>query len=665
MNRYKITIIFFLFLKSLSFCISTEEDLYILGLNSFLKRDFGEAIRNWEKVIEINPDNQLAKKYIERATFLYKETEDYFTKGKELFDKKDLTNAAILFQDTLLLNPGHKEAIRYLSLCLSTFKEQSKLEAIEETELQSLLFLQNNEFRKATALYKMLTMLDPNKTSYKLRLAESERNLKLVDRVEELRVHIETAYDFFNRGRYTASVMEWKKVLSIDPFNPKAIEGLKKAKDALQQKEQQERIGLLLAQGIEEFDQKHYARARNTFQKVLKLDPQNKTAKDYISRIEKILKKESDERLAKEESYRYLRQGQRSYTNMQYDKALTEFERALILYEKNEDAARWITLTKEKKDEYDRMKKEQDLAEAQRILENAITLYDAHEFIRSKNLFVKVLELDPENETAKKYLQILEEIVNLEEESTVSIDSPYYSWYKRMISTGKDKLEKQQLQEALNLFEEVIKVFPLNREAGILRLKVMSRLNPSRYRFLVDERFNTAKRLLEEKKFNAARNELLTIKEIYPDYPQLTEYLEKTTPLPTENLKEIERLYNTGVLHYNEGRLEDAKKVWQQALNIDPSPETNPFFGRISANLEKIRKKESFASTSKQPATISELSSKEKTIQRHYYLGVAFYTEGNYEKAIEEWQKILKIDPRNVQALNSIERVKKRLAYSQ
>ena len=193
----------------------------------------------------------------------------------------------------------------------------------------------------------------------------------------------------------------------------------------------------------------------------------------------------------------------------------------------------------------------------------------------------------------------------------------------------------------------------------------MSRLNPSRYRFLVDERFNTAKRLLEEKKFNAARNELLTIKEIYPDYPQLTEYLEKTTPLPTENLKEIERLYNTGVLHYNEGRLEDAKKVWQQALNIDPSPETNPFFGRISANLEKIRKKESFASTSKQPATISELSSKEKTIQRHYYLGVAFYTEGNYEKAIEEWQKILKIDPRNAQALNSIERVKKRLAYSQ
>jgi cytochrome c-type biogenesis protein CcmH/NrfG len=42
-------------------------------------------------------------------------------------------------------------------------------------------------------------------------------------------------------------------------------------------------------------------------------------------------------------------------------------------------------------------------------------------------------------------------------------------------------------------------------------------------------------------------------------------------------------------------------------------------------------------------------------------MGVAYYTQGDYKKAIQEWQLVLQQDPNNALAINNIQKARARL----
>ncbi len=44
-------------------------------------------------------------------------------------------------------------------------------------------------------------------------------------------------------------------------------------------------------------------------------------------------------------------------------------------------------------------------------------------------------------------------------------------------------------------------------------------------------------------------------------------------------------------------------------------------------------------------------------VNKYYYNGINYYTNNNFQKAIEEWRKVLAIDPGNVKARNNIRKV--------
>jgi cytochrome c-type biogenesis protein CcmH/NrfG len=57
------------------------------------------------------------------------------------------------------------------------------------------------------------------------------------------------------------------------------------------------------------------------------------------------------------------------------------------------------------------------------------------------------------------------------------------------------------------------------------------------------------------------------------------------------------------------------------------------------------------------------VSDQEKQIQKFYYMGIAYYTQGEYQKAIAEWQKVLALDKNNVLAINNIQKARKKMEY--
>ena len=51
----------------------------------------------------------------------------------------------------------------------------------------------------------------------------------------------------------------------------------------------------------------------------------------------------------------------------------------------------------------------------------------------------------------------------------------------------------------------------------------------------------------------------------------------------------------------------------------------------------------------------------QETVKRHYLKGIAYYVNGKLDKAISEWEQVLRIDPDNIQARNNLEKCKRKM----
>ena len=107
---------------------------------------------------------------------------------------------------------------------------------------------------------------------------------------------------------------------------------------------------------------------------------------------------------------------------------------------------------------------------------------------------------------------------------------------------------------------------------------------------------------------------------------------------------EIVDLYETALTAYSEGRYADAKTTLEELLRKDPGHEEA---------LNLMRRVE---------RRMTPLTDEDKEeIKRLYISGMKFFTQGNYAAAVNEWQKILDIDPDNESVLKNIDEARRRL----
>jgi tetratricopeptide (TPR) repeat protein len=107
---------------------------------------------------------------------------------------------------------------------------------------------------------------------------------------------------------------------------------------------------------------------------------------------------------------------------------------------------------------------------------------------------------------------------------------------------------------------------------------------------------------------------------------------------------EIVRLFESALIAFREGRYTEAKSTLEELLRADPSHEE-------AKNLLLRTERR-----------ITPLTDEEKEeIKRLYIAGMKYFTQGNYTAAIEEWRKILEIDPDNESVQKNIEEAQRRL----
>jgi tetratricopeptide (TPR) repeat protein len=107
---------------------------------------------------------------------------------------------------------------------------------------------------------------------------------------------------------------------------------------------------------------------------------------------------------------------------------------------------------------------------------------------------------------------------------------------------------------------------------------------------------------------------------------------------------EIVQFLEDALAAFREGRYAEAKSSLEELLRVDPAHE------EAKGLLRRVERR------------ITPLTAEEKErIKKLYIAGTKYFTQGNYAAAVEEWRKILDIDPDNESVLKNIEEAQRRL----
>ncbi len=297
------------------------------------------------------------------------------------------------------------------------------------------------------------------------------------------------------------------------------------------------------------------------------------------------------------------------------------------------------------------------------MLEKAVELYNLNEYRKSKTIFQQVLDTDPQNEMAQNYLKLISETLELEMKSQVTIDSPYYPIYTRFMEGADREFKRNNFEASLSYLKEVLNLFPLSKPGQKFRLKILYKTDPAKFKEVLAGYIQNGNDYLNKGQYKFAKNEFATVKEIAPDFPGIDGLIASCIPKPKAAIAEIEKQYNTGLLFYQQGKFFEAETTWRKVIELDNSPDSNPYYAKAYLNMAKARQKLGGGQVAG-IQTSSANTEQEKKIKKAYYMGVAYYTQGQYQKAIDEWQKVLSIDRNNVLAINNIQKAKKKLEYA-
>lgn len=238
-------------------------------------------------------------------------------------------------------------------------------------------------------------------------------------------------------------------------------------------------------------------------------------------------------------------------------------------------------------------------------------LYDeAHNLRKNNNHY----------QASQKYREIID--FNKDEDQAVKQNEVLQSMMNNMIESkfqhAVSLYNRGDYPGAQNLFREVLETLPNHRQSRNYLTLIRDKSSES-----VEQRYQEALQYYNEKRWDDA---LAITREIIERYPDHAEALQLNNMLMSQIY--ISNQEKIGLENFNQGNYQEAYKIFNQILDLNPD--------NIIARTYKTE------CESKLNKKISELFRK----------GMEFYTNGKYELAIQEWDRVLAIDPNYASALD-------------
>ncbi len=591
----------------------------------YANKEFTKALGEWLQILEIDPENESVQKKIE---ILYEEKH-----------RKDLSYQKAryyyrLAQDSLTENP--QKAQEDSDRAIADFVIAYRIDP-QDSDLQ----LMREDMRKLQEEVKIELA--------KKRLSE-ELKKRYLALMQEADTHMAS-------NQFENALKNYREVLSFVPSDPAATEGIRNAELAISNRLKYEKIQALLASGIALFTDKNYKDARVNFEEVIDLDPKNSQAKNYLKKIDGFLEDRRNYELKRIQAEQSYVSGIENIRKKNFNQAADDFENVLSLIDNYKDTRERLASIARLKKEYAEEQRMLRLKNIDKEFQNGLLAYADARYKEALSYFEKTLVLDPANELAKKYMARVKDAIRDIEEEVVDEDSPYYELVNSLMVSGKQLYDKGDYTASRQRWEKILRLFPKNRIALEFLLKCEIRLNPAAYKEVAQGIMDEGRAFLREKKFNEALKKFELIKSISPEYADLDVLIaaarggmEKVTA-PQGVTGDVNAKYAEAMNLYAQGGKANIEKA---LVNFRWIIARDPNNVKALINMNKIESQLRLGGTDVVEAR-DRLTEKQRLMVRtYYYNGINYYTNNNFEKAIEEWRKVLAIDPTHEKARNNI-----------
>ena len=630
--RRSVFLFIIVLLCSVSLLSETVSDIDDRAQRFYSEKRFSEAIREWLSALEIDPTNEKIQQKVEMV-----------------YEEKHRKNMA-----------AQRSRIQMR-------------ETRQEVEKDSADLLEKKK-DEAVSNFVLAYRIDPNDPEMKTLREKMEKFEHEIDAAIEKKrrseadkrryaVAVVDAQKAMDESRYADALERWDDALDLFNDDPVAKEGKRKAELAISNRLKFEKIKALLAHGSELFLLKQYDDALVEYRQVLLLDPKNDEADSYVGKIEDIVDAQQSQERKRQQAEQFYLAGIEDINRYRFNEARDNFENALDLIPKYKDAEARILSLKRLREEYGDRMRQQKLREIEKETAAGLFFYSQGNYKDALSSFERTLTMDPKNSLALDYLEKTKDALKEQQDEEVDESSAYYDLVQSLIVSGKALYMKGDFAGSRSRWEKIRNLFPNNRLAIEYILRCDQKLDPEKFKRFAELIVQNGTDALAAKNQKKALSIFQMIKVISPEYPGINELIaksqtvrvvRKTTAAGVEvSAADIERRYQQGLDLYKLGgekNLRSALEQFKWIVGVDPDNM------KAAINMSKIESQIRIgAAGAETEAPGPRLTENQKRLVREYYLrGINYYSNNNFEKAIEEWRKVIALDPGNEKAKNNI-----------
>jgi tetratricopeptide (TPR) repeat protein len=343
----------------------------------------------------------------------------------------------------------------FFTLSYGLFKKEEKTvkEILEKDKMMSVTYLKQGikyyylgKYDEALNSWDLSFIWDPNNKETLDWIAKAEQKLK-DKRIEEF---LNEGESEFGQGNYLNAIYSLEKVIKLNPELRKARD-LKMEAEKRLKKGVSEDIAEKIGQGISNFESGNYKKAIEIWSEIIEIQPDNKTVQSYINNAKS--KINEDIKLTSEKIENHISEGELKAARSLVNQMLNKYP-------------------------YDEIFKKQ-IAFIKKKINDAINkhLEDGHKFFKAgkyndaEKEFYSVLDYEPKNSKALRYL----------EETRKQISRSDKEDAERYYFLGIDAYTKDLFELAIEYWEKVLKIDPSypnarkNIERARIKLKELNK----------------------------------------------------------------------------------------------------------------------------------------------------------------------------------------------
>jgi tetratricopeptide (TPR) repeat protein len=382
------------------------------------------------------------------------------------------------------------------------------------------------------------------------------------------------------------------------------------------------------------YSKKDYISARKQFEDILSIYPDHRPSQKYLEKIMAAI--DEQEQQQEQRVTRWLKKAESAMLKKDYITAGKFYNQVLAVDPENstalggrEDISQLVAAVRQEKI------RQKNMALINRLWNSAVNHYVKGDFVKAKEEFSEILNIDPDHQEAKKY------IVEIDNQLTKVATSRINELYAQ----GTEFYRQGNYREAMKYFEAVVIAAPHRLDAQDFVQKCQEnmdnlaektkterlRKDQERMRDEMSSVYDRALRYYEKGHYEAALEDFQKSEEIAGKY-EFKEYLDDTRRY-LELIKSSlsDKYYKIGFDNFRQNKFEPAVEAYRRALQYNPdNTSAKVELGRIAGDVA----------------------------QRYFEEGMTYYSRNDREKAREMFKKSLYYEPDKVESQRALERMK-------